>query len=198
MTMGNTVTLLLGTNVLAPAPLMFIEALKSLEVKDTDEGRNGFQITFSTGRASLKDISDHPLVESPLLQPFSRVCIVTTLNSIPHVLINGVITNQELTPQYEPGQSTMTVTGEDMTFMMDYEEKSETHPNQPDTAIVSKIISSYGEYGLVPQVIPTSSVDVPFETDRVPTQQGTDLSYIKELASLHDFVFYVEPTPAPG
>jgi hypothetical protein len=81
--------------------------------------------------------------------------------------------------------------------MMDLEEKSETHPNQPDSAIVTKIILSYAQYGLTPTVIPPASMDVPLMIDRIPTQQATDLAYIQELAALHDYVFYVEPTDVP-
>jgi hypothetical protein len=82
--------------------------------------------------------------------------------------------------------------------MMDMEERSEIHPNQPDTAIVNKTILSYGQYGLVPVAIPPVSMDVPLIVDRVPSQQGTDLVYLLELASSHDYVFYIEPTDRPG
>jgi hypothetical protein len=76
---------------------------------------------------------------------------------------------------------------------LDFEEKSTTHPNQPDSAIVTKIVSSYG---LVPKVEPTT--DVPVELERIPTQQGTDLKFIQQLAKRNSFVFYIEPTEVPG
>ena len=40
--------------------------------------------------------------------------------------------------------------------------------------------------------------DVPIPTEEIPTHQGTDLAYLKKLASDHGYVFYVEPGPLPG
>jgi hypothetical protein len=48
----------------------------------------------------------------------------------------------------------------------------------------------------VPQISPTD--DVPIEIDRIPSQQGSDLDFIKELARRNGFVFYIDPTAVPG
>ena len=114
------------------------------------------------------------------------------------VLIDGIITHQQFSPTDNPGQSTLTITGEDVSVMMDLKEKSVTHPNQSDTAIVLKIIRSYDQYGLVPIVIPPPLMDTPLIVDRIPSQQGTDLEYILELAKLYNYIFYIEPTNVPG
>jgi len=175
-----------------------MDAVQSVEVTNNDEGRDGFQITFSLGKSGSTHISDYPLMKNPLLKPFNRVIIIATFGAMPRVLIDGIVTHQQLNPGIEPGRSTLTITGEDLSLMMDMEEKSETHPNQPDAAIVAKIILSYAQYGLIPAVIPPASMDAPLIVDRVPSQQGTDLAYIQELAGLHDYVFYIEPTDVPG
>ncbi|MEM6353894.1 MAG: hypothetical protein AAF766_24375, partial [Cyanobacteria bacterium P01_D01_bin.14] len=44
----------------------------------------------------------------------------------------------------------------------------------------------------------TTTADFPVEVERTPSQQGTDLAYIKALAERNSFVFYIEPTPVPG
>jgi hypothetical protein len=80
--------------------------------------------------------------------------------------------------------------------MLDLEEKSETYPNQPDSVIVMQLLAKYADLGIVPTVTPTT--DFPIEINRVPSQQGTDLSYIRLLAQRNGFVFYLEPLPAPG
>jgi hypothetical protein len=190
-------TLLIGPTNPLPAPSFLMKAIQLVEVTNTDEGRDGFQITFAAGR-SPADMEDYLLMNKPLLSPFNRVIISVSLGAVQKVLIDGIITHKQLTPSNEPGKSTLTVTGEDVSVMMDMEEKSETHPNQPDTAIVNKIILSYGQYGLAPVVISPVSMDVPLIVDRVPSQQGTDLAYLLELASSHDYVFYIEPTDRPG
>ncbi len=198
MLLGIHLTLLIGPTRPVPAPISLIEAFKSIEVTNTDEGRDGFQVIFSVGRNRLADILDYTLVNNPLLKPFNRIIVIVTLGAVPCVLIDGIITHQQFSPTDNLGQSTLTITGEDVSVMMDLKEKSVTHPNQPDTAIVSKIIRSYNQYGLIPTVIPPPLMDTPSIVDRIPSQQGTDLEYILELAKLYNYVFYIEPTDVPG
>jgi hypothetical protein len=193
-------TLLIGPTIPAPVPSVLTDALRSMEVRSTDEGRDGFQITFTLGRSGQlnSDFSDYPLINNPLLKPFNRVIIILTFGASPKVLIDGFITHQQLNPSNEPGKSTLTITGEDVSIMMDMEEKSDTHPNQSDVDIVTQIILSYGQYGLVPIVIPPLKLDNPTESQRVPSQQGTDLAYLLQLARLYDYVFYIQPSEVPG
>jgi hypothetical protein len=195
--LGIHLTLLLGPTIPIPAPASLIEALKSIQITNTDSGRDGFQIIFSVGRSGPIGILDYPTVINPLLRPFNRVIIMVTLGAIPKVLIDGIITNHQLAPSNEPGQSTLTITGEDVSVMMNMKEKSTTHPNQPDILIISKIIVSYGQFGLIPMVILPPFPDVPIIVDRIPSQQGTDLQYIMQLAG-NRCVFYIEPTDIPG
>lgn len=192
---------MIGPIIPIPAPGPLVEAISSIEVTNTDEGRDGFQIIFSVGKSSNKtlteDIINFSLINNPLLKPFNRVIIMVTFGAVSHVLIDGIITHQQFNPSQEPGQSALTITGEDVSVMMDMKEVSTTHPNQPDIAIVSKIILSYAQYGLVPMVIPPKSMDVPVMVNRIPSQQSTDLQYILDLANTYDYIFYIEPTQAP-
>ncbi|MGH2354067.1 MAG: hypothetical protein ACRDJN_20875 [Chloroflexota bacterium] len=190
-------TLLIGPTVAVPAPPLVIEALDTVEVTHTDEGRSGFQITFTAGRGGLAGLIDYPLLSLPLLRPMNRVILILTFNAIPHVLMDGIITQQELSPSNEPGASTLTVTGEDVSVMMDLEEKSAEHPAQDETIIALKLIASYAQYGLIPMVIPPLVLDLPIPIERVPVQQGTDLDYLTQMAERHAYVFYVAPGPAP-
>jgi len=111
--------------------------------------------------------------------------------------VDGMITHHQLQPTSQPGASTLTVTGEDVSVMMDLEEKTAEHPAQSEPLIAIKLIASYAKYGLVPVVIPPAAVDVPLPAERVPVQQGTDLDYLTRLAERNAYVFYVTPGPAP-
>lgn len=195
--LGIRLTLLIGKTVAAPAPPLLAEALQSVEVAHSDEGRSGFQITFQAGRSGLFDLLDYPLLSNPLLKPFNRVILIVTFNATPRVLMDGIITHQQLLPSNDPGASTLTVTGEDVSLMMDLEEKPMEHPAQDETVIAYKIIVSYAQYGLVPVVVPPRVIDPPLPIDRVPVQQDTDLGYLQTLAKRHGYVFYVTPGPAP-
>ena len=196
-TLGVHLTLMIGPTVPIPAPTLLMEALESAEVRHSDEGRSGFQITFTVGRAGATDLLDYKLLSLPLLKPFSRVVMTLIVGAVPHVLMDGVITNQQLMASNEPGQSTLVVTGEDVSVMMDMEEKSVEHPAQDETVIALKIIASYAEYGLIPMVIPPFMVDPPLPIERIPVQQGTDLTYLQVIAERYGYVFYVAPGPAP-
>jgi hypothetical protein len=122
---------------------------------------------------------------------------VVTFGAVPRVLMDGVITHQELSPSNEPGATTLTVTGEDVSVMMDLEEKSVEHPAQDETIIANKIVLTYAQFGMIPLVIPPTVIDPPIPVDRTPVQRGTDLEYLTEMAERHAYVFYVTAGPVP-
>lgn len=190
-------TMLIGPTVPVPAPSLLTEALQSVEVTHSDEERSGFQITFQVGRSGPFDLLDYSLLSNPLLKPCNRVILIVTFNAVPRVLMDGIITNQQLSPGNEPGTSTLTITGEDVSVMMDMEEKSVEHMVQDETIIANKIILSYPQYQLIPIVIPPPMIDPPIAIVRVPVQQETDLEYLKEMADRYGYVFYIVPGPAP-
>src|SRR5712691_8015126 len=108
MSLQLRLTLLVGPTVAVPAPPILIDALDKVEVTQTDEGRSGFQITFTVGRGGIIGLMDYPLVSLPLLKPFNRVVLILTFNGVPSVLMDGIITDQQLAPSNEPGESTFT------------------------------------------------------------------------------------------
>ena len=196
--LGVRLTLLIGPTVPVPAPPLLTQNLESVEVTHTDEGRSGFQISFLSGRAGLRDVLEDPLVLSPLLRTFNRVILIVTFNIRPQVLMDGIITNLEVEPGEDPGTTRVTLTGEDVSVMMDLQDRSAEHPAQPDPAIVAKLILRYARYGLVPVIVPPKVFDPPLPIERIPVQQCTDLEYIEELGQRHGHVFYISPGPLPG
>ncbi len=190
-------TLMLGPLVAAPAPQPYIEALQRAEVTHSDNGRSGFQLTFQIDRSGPAAMVEYPLLALPLLRQFTRVVLVVTLKARPQVLMDGIITSIQLSPGRDSRPGTLTVTGEDVSVMMDLAQKNVEHPAQDETAIASVIIASYARYGLVPMVIPPVVVDPPLPIERTPVQRGTDLAYLKEMAARHGYVFYITPGPVP-
>jgi hypothetical protein len=190
-------TLLIGPTVAVPAPLPLADALQQVEVTHSDEGRSGFQLQFAAGRSGPLDLVDYGLLANPLLKPFNRVILVLTMNGFPRVLMDGIVTHQELSPGSGPGAGALSVTGEDVSVMMDLEEKSVEHPAQDETIIANKIIASYAQYGLIPMVIPPIAIDPPIPIERTPVQQATDRAYLTRMAERHGYVFFVEPGLVP-
>jgi hypothetical protein len=131
--------------------------------------------------------------------PLVRVVIAVTLNGGTEVLMDGVMTNHEVGGGSADGVPVLTVTGEDLTKVMDYFDFSGIpYPAMPDFARVALILSKYAVLGVIPMVIPSVLIDVPIPTSRVPLQRGKDLGYIRELAEKVGYVFYLDPGPAIG
>jgi hypothetical protein len=128
-----------------------------------------------------------------------RVLIIATISGTPNVMMDGVMTNQQVTPGSAPGESTLTITGEDLTRVMALIDFSGLpYPAMPPEARVALIIAKYAVFGMIPLVIPSLFTDLPIPVERIPIHQGTDLHYVQQLATDVGYVFYVEPGPAPG
>lgn len=193
---GIQLTLLAGPVVPIPAPRPIVEALDSVEVTSSAGSRSGFQLQFKvSNRSPLHTL----LLVAGNQVPWLRVVLVVTLGGMPHVLADGVVTRQELGSADEAGESTLTVTGEDLTAVMDQQEfNGLPYPAMPAETRVLVILARYALFGMIPLVVPSLFTDVPIPTSRIPTHHGTDLSYVNELAREAGYVFYVEPGPAPG
>lgn len=196
MLKGVYLTLLIGPAVPVPAPQAVTDAVTSVQVTSGID-KSGFQITFGVSKTS-------PLLTTMLPAGYfdpmlTRVIVIATASGIPTVLMDGIVTRQDLAPSDQPGQSTLTITGEDLSVLMGVVEMPFMRfPGMPDAARVAVILAKYAVFGIVPIVIPPVFTEVPLPTDEVPTQTGTDLDYVKQLAGNNGYVFYVEPGPAPG
>jgi len=189
-------TLLIGPGLPVPAPATVTDALESVQVTSGTD-RAGFQLVFNAGPQA-------PLLAAMLpagyLDPIvTRVIVIATVRGIPHVLMDGVVTRQEVSPSNEPGKSTVTVTGEDLSVLMDLVEMPfMRYPAMPEVAQLYAILGKYGVLGIVPVVLPPVIPALRTPVEGMDTHTGTDLAYIKQHASNCGYVFYLEPGPAPG
>jgi hypothetical protein len=191
---GIYAQLLIGSAAVAPAPAEIVQAVKSIEVTNTDSGRDGFQITFSIGRNGSNPF-EYSIFNRMLVKPFTRVVIIVALGVKRKILVDGFITNHQFTPSDTPEGSTLTVTGEDYSVLMDMHEIPEMHTAQPDYVIANKLIA---RWGLVPMVIPPPQIELPKPTENGPAQLTTDLAFLKQMAGKYNYIFYVEPTDIVG
>lgn len=190
-------SLLMGPFVPLTPPRAVMDALDSVEVTVKDVGASGFQLTFLIDKQSPLQILFLLTGGSPLL--FMRVVLVATVNGVPSVLIDGVITNHSIAPGDKGSNSTLTITGEDLTALMNQSDWSGfPFPACPAEARVALILAKYAVFGVIPLIIPSVLIDVPLPIDQIPSEQGTDLDYIRALADRVGYVFYIDPGPAPG
>jgi hypothetical protein len=198
MLKGLYLTLLVGPVVPLPMPQVVMDALTGVTVKSNTEGASGFDLSFTlSNRSPLHTIFLLAAGNTPLL----RVILIVTINGSPQVMMDGVTTMVQVTPGSAPGQSTLTVTGEDLTKLMDsnlIDFSGIPYPAMPAEARVALIIAKYAMFGMIPLVIPSFFPDVPIPIERMPTHLGSDLQYVRQLASEVGYVFYIDPGPVPG
>lgn len=195
---STQLTILMGPTIPVPLSLTLTEAIRSVEVTQNDSGRSGFQIEFTVGRPNgLLGANDYPLLNDRQVQQSNRVIIIVTLNATPTMIMDGIITYVQLTPSNDPGASRYIVTGEDISLKMDLVEKCISHAAQSEDEIAAAILEQYLEFDIEPEIIPPPVVDPPSPSWRIPTQYGTDLQYLQEIAARFNYVFYISTGPKP-
>lgn len=185
---GIRLLLWIGQTVPLPASYEAATSLAGVEVTNDSSKADGFKLTFAVGR---NGVGDYGLLQSGELAPMNRVIVGVIFGVVPEVLIDGIITQVHLDPSSTPGQSTLTVMGQELAVLMDLEEKNLSYENQPDSVIAMRVLTGYAQYGIIPQ--PSATTDVPIQVERIPRQQETDLKFLLRLAQRNGFVFYLEP-----
>ena len=197
---GVHLTLMVGPVVPVPVPQVVLDALTQIEVSSPDEAAGAFTLQFTLSVNS--PLHTLFLLSGGGVVPLLRVIVIATVGGMPEVLIDGVVTKTDVTPGADQRHTVLQVSGDDLTSVMNRMEFSGLpglpYPAMPAEAIVALILAKYAFLGLIPLVIPSVAIDVPIPTDRIPSQQGTDLEYVRQLAERVGYVFYLDPGPAPG
>jgi hypothetical protein len=194
---GINLTLMIGPGVPQPVSADVLNALTSVQVTSKTDGPSVFQLQFTINKNS-------PLLTLFLLAsgaqiPLVRVVIYVTINGSPQVLIDGVMTDHSMAPGGTGQHPMLTITGEDLTRVMDYIDFTGIpYPCMPPELRVLLILAKYAIFGVIPMVIPSIMLDVPIPIDRIPIQQGKDLPYVKQLADDVGYTFFIKPGPTPG
>ncbi|MEM8657798.1 MAG: hypothetical protein AAGF22_06845 [Pseudomonadota bacterium] len=198
MTTGAQLKLFIGPAFPIPVGEDVLEALVSASVTSASPDAPGvFQLVFDLDpRSPLNTLF---LVTGGAAIPMVRVVIAAEVNGVESILIDGVMTHHSVGPGPAPGTSRLTVTGEDLSRVLDYIALRDLrYPAMPDFARVALILAKYAFLGIVPKVIPSVLLDIPLPTGRIPQQQGKDLAYIRKLADDVGYVFLMQPGATVG
>lgn len=185
--------LYLGRVAPTAAPHDVMRGLVSAEVTRRHNDASVFRLRFRADRTE-GDSADFGLLSGGLLKPGTRAIISVDLSGAETILIDGFVTNQELTHSRDFGGATLAITGEDVSYAMDRVQLSLEYPQLGDSAIVLAALAKYAAIAL-PEVIPTATDLIPMEVERTPQQNGTDRCYVRQLAAQHGNIFCVTPTP---
>lgn len=191
-------TVLAGRTLPLPVPEPVLSRVQAVKVTETDSERSAFSIVLDAGRSGPLAALDSPLLSDRTFAVGSRVVLVVTIGAVPTVLLDGVVTGSALTPGDGRGAATLEVTGEDVSYLLDREEKDAEYPALNDYLQVLAVLAPYAAQGIMPLAFPPAALDQPLPTERVPTQQTTDLRHLVTLAERNGHVAYVLPGPAPG
>ncbi|MBB5470981.1 hypothetical protein OKW30_001856 [Paraburkholderia sp. Clong3] len=195
MNRGFYLTLLMGGFNASPVPEPVIEALQEVSVSSTVGAQGGFQLKFSLGKNSLV----RQMHDAGKFDPRQRVVIAVTVNGATEVLMDGIITRQELAPSSAAGKSTLSITGLDLTALMDFIDLTGIpYPALPNFVIVEAILAKYAVLGVTPLALPASIPTFENPLERFIKQQGTDYRFVTTLAKNDGAVFYLDPGPTPG
>lgn len=197
MLSGVTLTLMIGPLVPIPVPREALDALASVEVTNRDLGASTFQISFTLSNRSPIETVFMLSGGGPLL--FLRVVVVVTVKGTANVIMDGVITNHQIVPGTNKTHSTLVITGEDLTALMNQMNLSGfPFPATPPEGRVALLLAKWSFLGIIPIIIPSIMMNEVMPTEAIPSQQGTDLAYIQALADQVGYVFYIDPGPWPG
>lgn len=201
LTKGIQLTVMIGPVIPVPVPRMVMDALDSVEVTSAAGSASGFQMSFQFN--SKSELNTFFLIAGAMnsgpTTPPLRVMLIVTLNGTPQPLFDGVMTNIQVQAGGSGSPGKVTITGEDLTKVMDMIDFSGfPYPAMPIEVRVALICAKYAAFGLTPLVMPVLFPDLPIPTNKIPSHRGTDLHYIQKLAEDSGYIFYIEPGPVAG
>jgi len=100
MNRGFYLTLMMGSFTASAVPEAVIDALTDIQVTSSMGSQGGFQLKFSLGKNSTLQ----QMLASGFFDPRTRVIIAVTVNGSTSVLIDGIITKQDVTPNIAAGK----------------------------------------------------------------------------------------------
>jgi hypothetical protein len=196
--LGVRLSVLAGKTIPLPLPEPVISRLRSVKVTETDTQRSAFTLVLDAGRSGPLAALDVPLMSSGGIGPGMRIVVSVWFGAWPTVLSDGIVSDVQLSPGASPGAATLTVTGDDISGLLDRHSVSRQHLTPTDYVTVLTVLAPYAANGILPNVIPPLDMDVRLPIDGATAQQSTDLEFLSTLAERHGYVAYTTPGPLPG
>ncbi len=195
--LGVHLSILAGTTLPVPLPADVTARVRDVTVTESDDDRTAFTISFDAGRSGPIAVFDTPmLIDSPV-KGNARVVVTLTMGATPSILVDGIVTQTRLVPGSATRRTELSVTGHDVSVLLDRHEYSVQHPLD-DAGQVQNIANKYRTQGIVSNITDPPKSDRPAPNGRIPTQQDTDWAHLQWLAYCHGYVCYFSPGPTPG
>lgn len=196
--LGVRLSVLAGPTIPLPLPEPVMSRLRSVKVTETDTERSVFTLVFDAGRSGPLAAFDVPLLAGGAVAPGVRVAVMVWFGAWPSVLMDGVVSDIRLAPGDGPGAATLTVTGDDVSVLLDRSAVDRQHVTPTDYLTVLAVLAPYIAQGVIPLVVPPLDLDARLPIEGATTQHESDLRFVTMLAERHGYVAYTIPGPAPG
>ena len=183
--------IMIGPRIPVPIPAFLASAFVSAEIKVGDLAPAAFQLNFQLPYHPGQEI----LLGSPLLKTFNRIHLALQIDGgWPDILLYGFVTHLQHRPGPEPGVTTLTLTGEDITLAMDRELVQAHHPEQEAHIVVQKVLAKYESLGISANVKKPDWSWSPGPAANGIIQKESDRKFIHRLARQNGFVFNLKPS----
>ena len=176
----------------APLPMIFMQALREIEVETAVGQASILRLHFDLSRNSFGDFD---ALAIDIFRPLAPITVrVSAGLGLPQTLINGFVKDARLGARNEPGASTLEVVAMDaLGTLMAHIQQPFTWPNLPDSEVVRTI---FGKYAMLPLAVPTPPLRTLLDT--TTTQRSNDAVYLGQLALRNAYEVYVQPDPVAG
>ena len=175
----------------SPAPPELLGAIARLEVEDHADLADMLRLKVSV--AVTEDGGAWTVVDDDLFSRLTNISVKVRVGNDTQTLIDAYVIESEVTFSNEPGGSFLEVVAMDATVQMTLEEKVRAWPDMADADIASAVFGDYGYNADVEQTSPTRQ-----EVRHTTMQRGTDIAFLKKLASRNGYECFVETDPASG
>lgn len=189
--MGATFQFLINGS---PADDQLLTVMGPLEVEENADLPGAIQLTLPVDADGNGDLT---LVNDPRFQPFSNLAVVATAaGQSDECIFDGFVLSSKLHLQKGTTGSTLTVWGQDASWLMNLEEKVKEWTDVTDADVANSI---FGDYGIKPADNNTND-DSPSHTEDTHTlmQRASDIQFLRMLARRNGKLCRVACTGTPG
>jgi hypothetical protein len=165
-----------------------------LEVEENVDLPGAFKLTLPV---ALTSVGDYDTISDARLAPLSNIAITARAkDGQTHCLIDGYVLAQEAHLDTGTAKSTLKISGEDASWLMNMTEKAREWVDVTDGNVANAI---FGEYGFTPDASNLDDDSPPHTADGASLmQRATDAQFLRELARRNGKLFRVYCTDTPG
>lgn len=176
----------------ASASPELMDAIQQLEVED--HAQMADMLRLSVAVSVRENASGWNVLDDGVFDRLTNIKVKVNVGSgSAEPLIDAYVIETNADFSNQPGRSLLRVVAMDPTVLMNLEEKVRPWPNMADSDIASSI---FGEYAFTAQVEQTQPSRQ--EVDHTTIQRGTDIQFLRQLASRNGYECYVETNPQGG